>query len=53
MRRRGTEEGGRGRAQERILDKISGTAPIEISMDVFSVSGETHDYLSTNTALAA
>lgn len=45
------KEGAKGRSQERIFDKISGTAPIEVSMDVFSESGETHDYLYTNTAL--
>ncbi len=34
-------------------NKSSGPAPIEISIDVFSESGETHDYLFTNAALAA
>lgn len=48
-----SEEGARGRDHERILDKISGTAPFEIRMDVYSEFGETHDYLHTNTALAA
>ena len=40
------------RVRDKNRDKNSATAPIEISMDVFSESGEAHDYRYTNAALA-
>ncbi len=41
------------RGRDKNLDKNSATARIEISMDVFTESGEAHDCLSTSAGLAA